>query len=177
MRTAASKAAARMAARHDQNINFTSYPRGSKVWVRDHTAAVGGKPKLGLPFKVPVTVIDKQGTPGKEVTYKVRDELGRVRIVHHNDLKEYIPRGSDSETTPRSRDQVGLIGSPGEGWRMETRGLRAETEAPLLFLVGSRGSDAGAQNHRGDSAPRPPISYITRSGRVSRPPERYSAGV
>ena len=67
------------------------------MWVRDHTSAVGGKPKLGLPFKGPVTIINKQGTPGKEVTYKVRDESGKTRTVHHNDLKEFIPRLTDPQ--------------------------------------------------------------------------------
>ncbi|KAF0294072.1 hypothetical protein FJT64_008212 [Amphibalanus amphitrite] len=104
-----------MAVRHDSKLNFTAYPTGLKVWVRDHTAAVGGKPKLGLPFKGPVTIVERRGTPGEEVTYRIQDVRGKTRVVHHNDLKEFIPRRTDlrpvqDPSGPNGRGGVGRQG-------------------------------------------------------------------
>lgn len=187
VKRASSRAAARMADRHDSKVRFTAYPTGSKVWVRDHTSAVGGKPKLGLPFKGPVTIIDKQGTPGKEVTYKVRDESGKTRTVHHNDLKEFIPRLTDPQ--PASVDlgsRINQADVQGGGRKEEDEAIQPtrydreyqhEGSIPFIPLMVVR--RPGGEDVRDRHPPRevvPPGPYVTRYGRISRPPERYQAG-
>ena len=94
VRRATGKAASDSARRYDESVQYTSYQNGDKVWVRDHTASVGGKPKLAMPYKGPATIIRKIGQPGKEVAYEVRLPGSRDRIVHHNDLKPLIQRES-----------------------------------------------------------------------------------
>lgn len=176
VRRASSQSAARMAVRHDSKLNFTAYPTGLKVWVRDHTAAVGGKPKLGLPFKGPVTIVERRGTPGEEVTYRIQDVRGKTRVVHHNDLKEFIPRRTDLQPVqdpsgPNGRGEaVGV--DPVSDCGNEHGVL---LEVPLMHLLGRAGpsGDVGVAQ-RGML---PPMSYVTRSGRVSRPPERFQAGL
>lgn len=177
VRRSSSDAAARMAVRHDSRVNFTPYTTGSKVWVRDHTASVGGKPKLGLPFKGPVTIIEKLGTPGKEVIYRVQDNQGKTRIVHHNDLKEFIHRRTDSQSAPRPSGSLTQNKfTPAEGTLCEPEYSQdVQLEIPLMNLLGGVGSPVGTDLQR-EVPGTPAAPYVTRSGRVSRPPERFQAG-
>ena len=92
VRRATTKAAAEAAKRYDQDSRYTAYQIGDKVWIRDHTASVGGKPKLGMPYKGPGVIVRAIGEAGKEVTYQVRLPGSKDRIIHHNDLKPLIQR-------------------------------------------------------------------------------------
>ena len=73
--------------RFDERQNMAHYSKGDKVWVSDPTAEAGGKPKLGLPYKGPATVIRSYGPKGQEVVHKVQGENGKATNVHHNRLK------------------------------------------------------------------------------------------
>lgn len=181
VKEATSKAAARMAVRHDSRVNHTAYPTGTKVWVRDHTASVGGKPKLGLPYKGPVTIIGNRGGRD-ETTYKIQDERGKVRQVHYNDLKEFVPRvsGIQEGTTKRHTQGPGMTKEMtqehGTGIREwipnedHTTGL----QVPFMSFVRAGGSAGGT--HREQQGGTPQGYYIMRTGRVSRPPAYYQAG-
>ena len=92
VRRVTNKAALESARRYDRAACHTTYQIGEKVWVRDHTSAVGGKPKLGMPYKGPGTIVRRIGEPGKEVVYEVRMPGARSQVLHHNDLKPFILR-------------------------------------------------------------------------------------
>ena len=110
VRRTTQKAASKAARRCDEPTRHTTYQVGDKVWVRDHTASVGGKPKLGMLYKGPGTIIRAVGETGKEVTYKVRVPGVRDRVVHHNDLKPLIQR-TNQGCTPQYEEEVtpGLV--------------------------------------------------------------------
>ena len=107
VRRASKRAASESAKRYDKATRHIAYQEGDKVWIRDHTAAVGGKPKLGLPYKGPGTVIRAVGERGKEVTYAVRLPGSKDRIVHHNDLKPLIQWG-ETRRSPQNDGEEGM---------------------------------------------------------------------
>ncbi|XP_043222136.1 uncharacterized protein LOC122381712 [Amphibalanus amphitrite] len=78
VRSNSARAAKEAAERYDAKQCAEEYRIGDKVWTRDFRAAAGGKPKLGLPFTGPSTIIGKVGAPGKEVAYKVANKDGKV---------------------------------------------------------------------------------------------------
>lgn len=105
VRRATEKAAIGSAKRYDQAINYMAYQTGDKVWIRDHATSVGGKPKLGMPYKGPGVILQGFGK-GDEVTYRVRLPGSRDRVVHHNDLKPLIPRPGAHHINPEHEDPV-----------------------------------------------------------------------
>ena len=163
--------------RHGRRENETRYRAGDRVWVRDHRAAVGGKPKLGLPYAGPATITDKVG----KVTYRVQDHTGRIRVVHHNHLKPVVestrygggaapmvpprrPNSDPDQPSSRTRcpetihEQECAGHNPQRDTEEGTEGLSGEEIARLLILT--------------KSAEPPSRPYVTRAGRVSRPPIR-----
>ena len=173
------RAAEKAAKRYDRSVCENRYRQGEEVWVRDHTAAAGGKPKLGLPYAGPATIIGEVGTKGEAVTYKIRDQKGRVRVVHHNHLKPVV-RGKDVDALSNGPDQntdkevlhtSSLTTGPSRTWRGSSEeGMSGEEIAFLLM-----NQDAGSSKQHKDVAALP-TPYITRSGRISRPVSRYQAG-
>ena len=87
------KAAASAARNLKDKLCHVQYELGDKVWVRDFRVLVGGKPKLGLPYKGPMTIVGKVG----EVVYKVIDGKGQTKNLHHNHLKPVKPQNQSSE--------------------------------------------------------------------------------
>ena len=85
VRTQSKKAAAKMKEMYDKKAQEVRYEIGDKVWVSDPTAAAGGKPKLGLPYKGPAIITKTYGD--QSVVKKVQLQGGRVTKVHHNRLK------------------------------------------------------------------------------------------
>ena len=78
------RAAAEAAQRYDTARRTENYRRGDRVWVRDYQASAGGKPKLGLEYKGPWTVLGHPEPRGSGVTYRVRDSNDREKVLHHN---------------------------------------------------------------------------------------------
>ena len=141
VRRATTKAASESAKRHDKTARHTAYQTGDKVWIRDHTAAAGGKPKLGLPYKGPGTIIKAVGETGKEVTYAVRLPGSKDRVVHHNDLKPLIQRGGtrNSHHSDRGEGKLHLAWSAHQG--SGNTGLGAKRQDGGSTSFGSRGWD------------------------------------
>ena len=83
---------------------------GQRVWVKDHTANVGGKRKLALYYKGPAMVIEKHGSSEEGVTYKVSMPGGKETNVHHNHLKpvKLRERGDlvDQRAAPREQKKL-----------------------------------------------------------------------
>ena len=84
-RARSKEAATKMQERYDKKASPTHYEVGDEVWVTDPTAAAGGKPKLGLPYKGPSTIVKTYGE--QSVVHKVQGKGGRTVNVHHNRLK------------------------------------------------------------------------------------------
>ena len=53
--------AKKTATRYDEKASGKAYGIGDRVWIRDNQVSVGGKPKLGLYFKGPGTIIRPLG--------------------------------------------------------------------------------------------------------------------
>ena len=170
--------------RYDRKQCNERYQVGDKVWVRDFRAAVGGKPKLGLPYTGPSTIIGKVGLDGREVVYKVASKDGKVRNLHHNHLKP--AKLSNQDNTDYSRKSHGYSRVAGEESPRAGGGERPVPEHPtgcerqsrmLLFVQPQEPAPetpalpAGGVGEDDGNAPvyGPPTPYITRSGRVSRP--------
>ena len=103
VRRATTKAAIDSTKRYNQTIKYTAYQVGDKVWIRDYTASVGGKPKLGMPYKGPGVIIQGNGE-GTEVTYKVRLPGSKDRVIHHDNLKPFIRRPATYRSTQGQED-------------------------------------------------------------------------
>ena len=137
-----------------------------------------------MPYTGPATIVGKVGTDGREVVYKIRSRRGRDRVVHHNHLKPVVGSkrkagdkptvpvcaGNDDKMTsnvPAPLMKCSDVQTTGNGDGLELK----EDEIALLMMK------AGAKHHDQNSielTPRAP--YITRSGRVSKPVQRYEAG-
>ena len=85
VRSRSEKAAMKAKEQYDKKVNNTRYRVGDEVWVTDPVAAAGGKPKLGLPYKGPATVVKTYGE--ESVVHKVQGKDGKATNVHHNRLK------------------------------------------------------------------------------------------
>ena len=84
-RARSEEAAKKMKEQCDKRTHLTRYRVGDEVWVTDPTAAAGGKPKLGLPYKGSATIVKSYG--GQSVVHKLQENGGRTTNVHHNRLK------------------------------------------------------------------------------------------
>ena len=179
-----SERAVRSAAqKHDEKVCAHNYQMGDRVWARDFRSAVGGKPKLGLPYKGPWTIAGKVG----EAAYKVLGEDGKIRVLHHNHLKPFIgesePAGGapgDSENTETPPD---VSTSPGRGEpARQPGGANAGGRVPLIpwFVVRQPPVhvEPGEEGREDDDLPvyGPPAPPFTRAGRMSRPVTHYQAG-
>ena len=153
------------------------------MWVRDHRAAVGGKPKLGLPYAGPATIVGKVGAGNREVAYRIRDQRGRERVVHHNHLKSVVEPKRDMGSQPAGADHVGDAG------KMPSTALAPPlthrsalgaggghdltmTDDEIAFLLSSV-----APGGRGQEAPvsTPQIPYVTRAGREPKQVQKYQS--
>ena len=188
VRRNSARAAKEAAERHDVKQCAEEYRIGDRVWVRDFRAAAGGKPKLGLPYAGPCTIIGKVGSPGKEVAYKVANKDGKVRVLHHNHLKPSKPSNERVQGTLGTSRSAGEE-PPGEGGGDESvSALPTDEERRLQMLLllhqpaSSHGASAPPAGRAGedDEDPTeygPPSPYVTRSGRVSRPVVPYQVFV
>ena len=111
VRRATTKATSESARRYDQVGRHAAYKVGDRVWIRDHTAAVGGKPKLGMPYKGPGTIMKAIGETDKEVVYEVRLAGSKDRVIHHNDLKPLIQREDPGSQRDEEAKPPHLAGS------------------------------------------------------------------
>ena len=164
------------ARRYDHRVNEVQYREGDQVWVRDHRAAVGGKPKLGLPYSGPANVIGKVGKAGKEVAYRIRDQRGRVRVVHHNHLKPVVGSSRVFNAASRTPD-MGLskqhlsakerpdVRCDGSG-----KGTTLSEDELSRLLIFSAMADPQGQRVSTEPTMKP---YVTRSGRISKPVGRF----
>lgn len=179
VRKATARAAVRAGGKQDIRPFDGEYKVGDKVWVRDFRIVVGGKPKLGLPYKGPNTVVGKVG----QVVYKVQDDQGKVRTMHYNHMKPVKSREPLDDAAPAKDDGAGRREVPGP-----TRGLRVDgapgiagdpTEPPggrrmdhrlpsALMLGGNVGElRSGTANQSPIYGPMAPYRSI--SGRLCRP--------
>ena len=192
---ASKKAAEKMTSQYNRKVRHEQYPVGSQVWVRDHTAAVGGKPKLGLPYKGPVTIVEKVGTPGLEVAYKTKDGKGVTRVVHFNDLKPLVARDglggmpnpvslNGGSAVPGTPGQIGGSptsvhfngGSASPYAPRDTHPVEGNCDISTLMLL-SGGVPPTYPDQQSASGPETDTPYVSRAGRVCKPPERLQAGV
>ena len=147
-----------------------SYVPGQRVWVRDHTANVGGKRKLALYYKGPATVIEKQGSSEEGVTYKISMPGGKETNVHHNHLKhvKLKERGDLVDQRAAPREQKKLTENRGHDDSSDGTFLRSKTDQPLPGFMWMSG-----ETIRPEQLAHPTKHYVTRHGRISRPPVRY----
>ena len=175
VRRNSAQAAAKATQHYNKRQCAENYKEGDKVWVRDFRAAAGGKPKLGLPYKGPSTIISRVGSPGREVAYKVQSKDGKVRVVHHNHLKPAKATNDPPTNTDRGRitdptDLPSGTREDGEGVGRGPWSVAGEKWLKSLLLL-ERRKEESAPPHG------PPNPYRTRSGRVSRPAARYQATI
>ena len=182
VRSNSARASREAAERYDQKQCNERYQVGDKVWVRDFRAAAGGKPKLGLPYTGPSTIIGKIGFDGREVVYKVASKDGKVRNLHHNHLKPAKlsspdnincsrqfrgpPRATGEESSGAEGGDGPVLGIPTEMLLF----LRPQDPAPDTSTLPAGGIGV-CEGNTPEYAP--PAPYITRYGRVSRPVVPY----
>ena len=143
-----------------------AYVPGQKVWIKDHTASAGGKRKLALHYKGPATVVKRQGSGEEGITYSVSMPGGKEFKVHHNHLKPVKIREPDSvdqsvlHRTERNLPETG-------GHQHDEMDIVTNSGGSLpSFIWSPNGSVTEKTTSSG---------YMTRYGRVSRPPMRYPA--
>ena len=187
------RSAAEASRRYNKKENAEAYRVGDEVWVRDFRAAAGGKPKLGLPFKGPATIIGKVGPPGREVTYEIANKEGKIQVVHHNHLKPVTPSVLGRPTSGSNDSSESTVSLPSEAEKIPvspptSHSGPSDIQKSLDLLILSqptqlpRNQDPTARSADDvgvseDSAVTygPAAPYITRSGRVSRPVVPYQA--
>ena len=168
----------------------SAYQVGDKVLVRDFTASAGGKPKLGLPYKGPWTVVGHIDERNSGVVYRVVGSDGKTRVLHHNHLKPFkekrqrtggerteqdreATRVRQAAPTPRPADEQG-------GDRFADDERSGIPRHLLLFQCRppAAGAPGGVGEGRADEPPvyGPPTPRFTRAGRMSRPVVPYQAG-
>lgn len=156
------ESANKMAARYDEHASGEAYTTGDRVWIRDHRASVGGKPKLGLYYKGPGTIISRLGGE-RGVTYRVRDDKGREKVLHFNQLKPALERNKVQATeNPKAQGE-------------EITGTEAQDEPTNLGrrdeeITGTRKTFTGGSDDQiGDL-----MAYysLTRNPAAGGPPER-----
>ena len=183
VRRNAARTAKEAAERYNAKQCAEEYHIGDKVWVRDFRAAAGGKPKLGLPFTGPSTIIGKVGAPGKEVAYKVANKDGKVRVLHHNHLKPSKPSNERDQGTRGTSMPTGEAPPREEGGDGSASALPTDKERSQMLLLLHQPSSGhstpappvGRVGEDNENPPEygPPAPFITRSGRVSRPVVPY----
>ena len=180
-------AAAEAARRYDTTSRQANYRSGDLVWVRDFQASAGGKPKLGLKYKGPWTVLGQPDQNGGGVTYRVRSSDGKIRVLHHDALKPYRgPNPAVIQHTPGPKAGRTLTSepSPARGGAPPPEG-RSGVSDPLVeaWLGGAPGpshhSPTGEVRCPGSVARGggensgvvygPPTPRFTCYGRLSRP--------
>ena len=173
--------AKKTATTYNEKTSGKAYGIGDRVWIRDNQVSVGGKPKLGLYFKGPGTIVRRLGG-GSGVTYLVRDGNGREKVLHFNQLKPAFERraASDEEnfevspTITPNRAKPTLIPSssiptkPAESAKSSVEECEdlQDIEFTRFYLAGKRGQNIANVGNQFDP-------YVTRYGRVSRPPIRF----
>ena len=111
----------------------------------------------------------------KGVTYRVRDDKGREKNIHFNQLKPAVER----EVARRDNNPDGLEGHK-EDRKKTSDNKKDEAIEPhnknddrikdgelIAYFFRSRLAPV-----QGGGGP-PPAEYVTRSGRISRPPVRF----
>lgn len=169
--------AKKAATRHDEHTSGEAFASGDRVWIRDNRVSVGGKPKLGLYYKGPGTIVSRLGGD-KGVVYRVRDDKGQEKVLHFNQLKPAVvwggtPPGENHHRTsrepPREEDpgEAPLGGENPDKTNSQPERTVGNTESRTEVSDDDLATDLmlyyGTQ----------PTEYITRSGRVSRPPVRF----
>ena len=81
-----------MIKRYNKNIRVHDYRAGDSVWLKTDFIQAGEN-KLAPKRRGPWTVLQKMGNG---VTFKIRDETGTTKIVHHDRLKP-VRRGHADE--------------------------------------------------------------------------------
>ena len=164
------KAASDMTEAQRSSSRETSYVPGQRVWVKDHTANVGGKRKLALYYKGPATVIEKQGSSEGGVTYKVSMPGGKETNVHHNHLKPVKLRERGDLVKQRAVPSEQKKRPENKGHDDSSHGtiIRSKTDQPLSGFVWM-----SSETSRAEQPERPTTHYVTRYGRISKPPVRY----
>ena len=163
--------AKKTATRYDEKVSGKAYEIGDRVWIRDNRASVGGKPKLGLYFKGPGSIIRRLGG-GRGVTYLVRDDNGREMVLHYNRLKPAIERSATPNEKNFAAPPTSLKQSRSEAAETtdsstrEREELQEDLDVMRLYLAGKQAQNIANLGDR-------PNPYVTRYGRVSRPPVRY----
>lgn len=179
-------AAKEMVRRQGTRKRQLRYEKGDVVWVSDPAAQVGGKRKLGMPFKGPGTIVHVFGVGDGEVVYKVMMPDGKQTNVHHNRLKPFKERiekrlDHDLDTTERP---AGEPVNEEFGIEAQTTGNQDKNTAKLREEVRPQQSNLPQRktvqdmilwwnNGRAGGQTRP---YTTRAGRPVRPVARYQAG-
>ena len=190
VRSNSARASQEACKRYNQKGRAHAYQVGDKVLVRDFTASAGGKPKLGLPYKGPWTVVGHIDERNSGVVYRVVGSDGKTRVLHHNHLKPFKEKrqrtggertGQDREATrvrqaaptPRPAAEQG-------GGRFADDERSGIPQHLLLFQCRppAAGAPGGVGEGRADEPPvyGPPTPRFTRAGRMSRPVVRYQAG-
>ena len=160
------ESAKKAATRYNEHTSGEQYETGDKVWIRDNRVSVGGKPKLGLYYKGPGTVISRLGGE-KGVTYRVRDEKGREKVLHYNQLKPAVEQdGSFSGENPNENKE--RTRKEEKAPEPHTGGSDNDPTDLILYYLARR----QAQNPATGGSPER-REYVTRSGRISRPPRRF----
>ena len=158
------------ATRFNQRASGKGFEAGDRVWIRDNRVSVGGKPKLGLYYKGPGTIIGRLGGE-RGVTYLVRDDKGKEKALHFNQLKPAVERESHKQETSGSTRRDDASDTATETRPRKQTGSEETGPDPLaLYYLCRRARDQvgnGGTSVRG--------AYVTRSGRVSLPPDRFQS--
>ena len=160
------ESAERTAARYNEHASGNIYAIGDRVWIRDNRVSVGGKPKLGLYYRGPGTIVSHLGGI-TGVTYRVRDDKGRERVLHFNQLKPMVERevphkDYDDRMGDTPRGTEGTQEPPSES-------VPRDTELITHYYLSRRCRNPVVGEH----GPLERRGYVTRSWRLSRPPVRF----
>ena len=169
-------AAEEMVKRSSETQRERTYQPGQEVWVSDPAAHVGGKRKLGMPFKGPGIVSQAVGNQGQGVVYKVKMPDGKESTVHHNRLKPFVERKEDEDQAEKGgvmtdtevvspkqtpKEQVGDL--PKETLKESPNDTARDSFRDLVLWWESEEKDRGG-------------CQTTRAGRQVKPVSKYQAG-
>lgn len=153
------------------------FNEGQRVWLTDPAAHVGGSKKLAYKYKGPYTIVQSVGGSNQpRVVWKIRSERGKEINVHSDRLKLYkVPSRTDEERPhpgesasggvrksqgyPRTGESIPCRDEPSAGAGLEEAWLQSARAIEAQGAAGGEGNEVGA-----------PPPYVTRYGRVVRPP-------
>ena len=186
---------------HDRGVRMEKYQEGHRVWLMDTARRSGRCPKLQFKCKGPFLILKVLS----DVTFRIMDETTKAKkVVHHDRLLPYVtPEGmgetesepratSDSPSSSDEEEEIQPVRTGRGRGRPRKQAAQRDPNPGVPMELQTKdpppGDPKSPQNSGGtelDCAPVPLLEPVrieekssvkTRTGRLTRPPERWGFG-